>query len=107
MNIWLSSGQPDLREELKDRLLLKKTWMLSAVQHLHGALLIRVGEKVPDQQLLCRGMLPMFIASGYRKLQVKSTDCLLKLNGNMPAGQQLKPLIILLEIRKISPLQAC
>src|ERR1035437_2882160 len=101
MNTWPSSGQQVLRGEQKDRLFSKRMSMQLAEQLLHGALLTRVGKKNQAPQLQCRGMLPMCIVSGFRKLQVKSTGYRLKLNGNMHAVQEPKLPIFLQETRKI------
>src|ERR1035437_4308889 len=100
MNTWPSSGQQVLRGEQKDRLFSKRMSMQLAEQLLHGALLTRVGEKDQDPPLQCRGMLPMCIVSGLRKLQVKSTGYRLKLNRKMHAVQQPKLPTFLQETRK-------
>src|SRR5664280_2272592 len=101
MNTLPSSGQQVLRGEQKDRLFSKRMSMQLVEQLLHGALLTRVGEKDQDPPLQCRGMLPMCIVSGSRKLQGRSTGYRLKLNGNMHAVQEPKLPISLQETRKI------
>src|SRR5674536_228355 len=107
MNIWPFSEQQVPREEQKGRLSQKRMSMLLVELLLRGELRIRVGERAPDLQLLCRGMQQMYIVNGYLRSQVKSTGCPMKLNGNMHAGVELKPLTSLMAIRKTLHLPVC